>query len=355
MADIDIKEMFVSPEASIKEAFKRMDAAGKKIVFVVDPKDKLLGVVTDGDIRRWILKGQSLDDRIYVITNRKPRMLKKGFKIEDAREAMLSLEINSIPVVDEDQRMVSAVWWTDLFEKRKKGKALQDTAVVIMAGGEGTRLSPFTHVFPKPLIPIGDKPLIELIIDRFVESGCSDFYLSVNYKANILKAYFSELEHGYKLNYIQEEQPLGTAGSLYMLRDKIKKPFFVSNCDILVDADYPEILNFHTENSNSITLVVSMKHYKIPYGICRIENGGSLKEIAEKPEYDFLVNTGMYLLEPSTLRDIPEGKRYDITDLINDYLKNGKKVGVYPVSDKSWLDMGQWQQLQEAIRKFETK
>lgn len=222
-----------------------------------------------------------------------------------------------------------------------------------MAGGEGSRLAPFTKILPKPLMPIGDKPIIEIIIGRFMDFGCNDFYLSLHYKANIIKAYFKDFEHQYKITYIEEEKPLGTAGSLLFLKDHIKKTFFVSNCDILIEADYADILKFHNRKKNKMTLVSSMKNFTIPYGVCEIENGGILKDIKEKPEFDFFVNTGMYVLDKAVLGDIPKNKLYNMTDLISDYLKKGEKIGVYPVSEKSWLDMGQLEALQEMLNKFE--
>jgi NDP-sugar pyrophosphorylase family protein len=215
------------------------------------------------------------------------------------------------------------------------------------------RLNPFTKILPKPLMPIGEKPIIEIIINRFFDYGCKDFYLSLNYKSNIIKAYFSDFEHEYKINYILENKPLGTAGSLHLLKNMIKKTFFVSNCDILIEADYADILKFHYQRKNKITLVSSMKNFTIPYGVCEIQNGGILKNIREKPEYDFLVNTGMYVVEAAVLADIPKNQFYNITELINDYLKKGEKVGVYPVSEKSWIDMGQFEALQETLKKFE--
>ncbi|MFH1074541.1 MAG: sugar phosphate nucleotidyltransferase, partial [Candidatus Firestonebacteria bacterium] len=227
--------------------------------------------------------------------------------------------------------------------------------VVIMAGGEGTRLSPFTKILPKPLIPIGEKPIMEIIVDRFMAYGCRDFYVSVNYKASILKAYFSDFTQNCIIKFVQEEKPLGTIGSLCLFKEVLKTTFFVTNCDILIEADYADILKFHKSNKNLITMVVSMKHYTIPYGVCEIKNGGDLRGILEKPEYDFLVNTGMYLMEPQVVKDIPQNSYYNMNELINDYVHHNKKIGAYPISEKSWLDMGEFQELQKTLRKFEAR
>jgi len=350
-----LKKILIKPGHTIKQALKQMDILGEKTLFVADDHGKLLGAVTDGDIRRWILKGKSLEESISGSMNSNPKILKKNYEQDEAKKIMVELTLECLPVVDDDNKIISAIWWVDLFsEKPKKLKELK-IPVVIMAGGEGARLSPFTKILPKPLMPIGDKPIIEIIIDRFMDYGCDNFYLSVNYKSNIIKAYFSDFEHQYRIVYIEEELPLGTAGSLHFLKHRIKGPFFLSNCDILIEADYADIFRFHQQKKNKITLVSSMKNFTIPYGVCEIENGGTLKGIKEKPEFDFFVNTGMYVLDNSVLEDIPKNKFYNMTDLVSDYLEKGKKIGVYPVSEKSWLDMGQWEELQKMISKFDIK
>lgn len=348
-----LKKVFIKPNHTIKQALKQMDAMGEKTLLVVDEHNKLLGTISDGDIRRWILKGKDLGGGVSNVMNPAPVSLDQNFERKTAKQLMVKQMLECLPVVDSNKNVISAVWWVDLFEnKSKKLKSLR-IPVVIMAGGEGARLAPFTKILPKPLMPIGDKPIIEIIIDRFMNYGCDDFYLSLNYKSNIIKAYFNDFEHQYKITYIEEETPLGTAGSLHFLKSHIKKTFFLSNCDILIEADYADIFKFHQQKKNKITLVSSMKNFMVPYGVCEIENGGILKGIREKPEFDFFVNTGMYVLEKSVLEDIPKNKFYNMTDLISDYLKKGEKIGVYPVSEKSWLDMGQFEALQEMLKKFE--
>lgn len=348
-----LKKVFIKPSHTIKQALRQMDAMGEKTLLVVDDHDMLLGTISDGDIRRWILKGKDLMKGVSKVMNSTPISLEQNFERKMAKQLMVKQMLECLPVVDDNRKVISAVWWVDLFENKSKKLKKLEIPVVIMAGGEGVRLAPFTKILPKPLMPIGDKPIIEIIIDRFMDYGCNDFYLSLNYKSSIIKAYFSDFKHKYRINYILENKPLGTAGSLHLLKNKIKNTFFVSNCDILVEGDYADIVKFHRQKKNKITLVSSMKNFTIPYGVCEIESGGVLTNIREKPEYDFLVNTGMYVLEADVLLDIPKNQFYNITDLINDYLKNGKKVGVYPVSEKSWLDIGQFEALQETLNKFE--
>lgn len=350
-----VENIIIRPGKIIKEALKQMDEAAEKILFVADYNNQLLGTVTDGDFRRWILQGKRLNRNITNIMNTNPIILEEGYSIEEAKKLMLANEIECIPILDKRRSIVSALWWLDLFEEKSKKHRKINVPVVIMAGGEGIRLSPFTKILPKPLMPVGDKPIIELIIDRFTEYGCKKFYLSVNYKSNLIKAYFSDLEHSYCIKYIKEKKPLGTAGSLYLLKKRIENTFFVINCDILIEADYADILDFHKNNSNKITLISSMRHCTIPYGVCEIKNGGNLKKIKEKPEYDFIVNSGMYVLEPEVIMDIPRNKIYNIPELINDYLRNKEKVGVYPISERSWLDIGEWEGLQNTLNSFGIK
>ena len=219
-----------------------------------------------------------------------------------------------------------------------------------MAGGRGTRLAPLTNVWPKPLIPINQKTIVEDIMDRFVEVGCNEFYLSVNYKAEVIQQYFDNLNSPfYKITYIREEKPLGTAGSLYLLKDKIHSTFFVSNCDILIEEDFTSIYEYHKTHQNEITIVAAIKSFPIPYGTIETGEGGQLKSIQEKPELSFKINTGMYILEPNLIQEIPKNDFFHITTLIEKLHREGRKVGVFPVSEGSWKDIGNWE---EYIKKF---
>ena len=222
--------------------------------------------------------------------------------------------------------------------------------MVIMAGGKGTRLDPFTRILPKPLIPIGDKAIIDIIMDKFADQGIKEFYVSINTKAHMIKSYFKEVNTKYSISYIEEEEPLGTAGSLKFLEGRIKGSVLVSNCDIIVDCDYAEVVDFHRNNGYDVTIVGSYRHFTIPYGICEIEKNGLLKDLKEKPEYDFLVNTGMTVLGKKTLGLIPAGEKFHITDLITRVRENRGKVGVFPINEKSWIDVGHWEEYHKSVK-----
>lgn len=344
---LGLHKALVAPGLPLSEGLQRLDEFGRKVVFVADAEQRLLGVVTDGDVRRWIIAGNGLDRPVSEAMNPEPIVLLEGFAPEEARDLFAVHGIDCIPVLDTEGRVVSAVWWVDMLESKAAEVAPLGIPLVVMAGGQGSRLAPYTKVLPKPLLPIGEVPIVELIIDRFVQHGCTDVYLTVNYKANLIKAYFKDVSRDYEVHFVDEPEPLGTAGSLSMLKGLIGSTFFVTNCDILIDAEYADVLKFHRECGNQMTVVGSLKHFTIPYGVCETAAGGRLTGMSEKPSYDYLVSTGMYVLEPEVFDDIPEGRVFHVTDLIDDYMRRGVKVGVYPISEKSWLDMGQFEELSE--------
>ncbi|MHC1682811.1 MAG: nucleotidyltransferase family protein [Clostridiaceae bacterium] len=350
---MDINKIIIDENSTIRTAIKQLDLNAKKILTVVE-KGKLKAVITDGDIRRWILKGGDLNVPISSIMNTHPISLEYSNRAE-AKILMKKHFIEAVPIVDEDNNLVSIIFWNDVEEGKLNYFEKLDNSVVIMAGGKGTRLYPYTKILPKPLIPIGDITIIERIIKKFTDYGCNKFYLTLNHKKKMIKAYFNEIERDYTVYYIEEEKPLGTGGSLHLLKNIINDTFFVSNCDILIDANYSHILKFHNRKNNKITIVTSLKHFVIPYGVIELNHDGQIEKIIEKPQFDYLINTGMYVLEPDVLNDIPEGKVYNLTDLYEDYMKKGEKVGVYPISENSWMDMGQIDEMQKMIESLEGK
>lgn len=342
-----MNEILIEKDISIREAIKKLDSTAKKILLVVENK-KLIGTVTDGDIRRWILKNGDFEKEVSNIMNSNPKFINEKDKYR-AKNIMESYFIDALPIVDDNKNLIVIVFWNDKINERIGALKKISNPVVIMAGGKGTRLYPYTQILPKPLIPIGDKSIIERIIERFEKFGCKNFYCTVNYKKNMIKAYFDEIEKNYEINYVEEGKFLGTAGSLYLLKDKITETFFVSNCDILVEADYKDILNYHKMKKNKITMVTSLKNYKIPYGVIKLTDKGQVSETVEKPEYSYLINAGFYVLEPEVLNDIPEDKFFHITDLINMYIDTGKRVGTYPIRENSWFDMGEFKEMDRMI------
>ena len=345
------KSLFCFINTTIKQALKQINVSGEKCLIVIDTEKKLLGTLSDGDLRRAILKGIDFKKEIKNIYNKKPiSLLSKTFDNRDVRKIFLETKIDIIPVVNDNNEVVDILSWDKLFKSNKgENKSLVEIPVVIMAGGRGERLEPFTRILPKPLVPIHEKPIIEHIIERFTNIGVKNFYLTVNYKSKIIKAYFDELNADYNIHFVDEKTPMGTAGSLSLLEGKFNNPFFVTNCDIIIKADYANILDFHEKSGNDISLVASAKEYIIPYGTCEVNNEGYLSRINEKPKYDFLINTGLYIINPNILKHVPKNKFYHITHLIEDVKNQGKKVGIFPIDDESWIDIGQWVEYKKVV------
>lgn len=341
----------IGPELSILQAIKKMDDLAVKSLIVAHDNNILNGILSIGDIQRAIIKNVSLVSPVSDILRPNPRVLYEDPGPEKVKGLLLSHRMEFIPLVDPvSKQIIKIYYWSDFFQDLIMAPAKQfNLPVVVMAGGMGTRLKPLTNVIPKPLIPIGDKTMIEYIFDNFSRFGCTTFYISVNYKADLIDYYLKEQNLGYQLNYFREDQPLGTAGSLSLLKGKIDKTFFVTNCDILIEQDYSEILEYHRENKNEITIVGALKHYPIPYGIIETGENGQLNELIEKPELTFKINSGMYILEPHLLDEIPENTFYHITQLIQEVKDRKGLIGVFPVSEKSWRDIGEWSELQKNL------
>ena len=209
-----------------------------------------------------------------------------------------------------------------------------------MSGGKGTRLKPYTNILPKPLLQVNNKTMIENIIDGFRENGISSFFISINYKSKLIKSFFEELSPKYKVKFVEEKKPLGTAGSLYMLKKKIKNFFFVINCDTILDINFSKVLEHHKKNKNDLTVIVAVKEDVIPYGICKIDDLGKLIEINEKPKINNLINIGCYLLNKKIIQQLKQNDYLDFNELINSSINRKLKVGVYPIDESQWTDLG---------------
>lgn len=346
--DVDVKDFLIDEEASMREAMEQLDRVSKKVLFVTR-NDKFIAAITNGDIRRWILKKGNIDALVKDIANYNPKYLMESEK-SNAKEYMKEHFIEGLPILDSNMDIISVVLWNE--EEFGVEKNLE-VPVVIMAGGLGTRLYPYTKILPKPLIPIGEIPIVEHIINRFHKLGAKEFHLIVNHKKNMIKAYFNEIEKEYSVNYADEEEPLGTGGGLSLLKGKINSTFILSNCDILIEEDYEKIYKFHVENQNLITMVCSLKNIRIPYGVIDIDDNGEIESMKEKPEFSFLTNTGMYIVEPKIIQDLEENKKIGFPDIIEKYKAEGEKIGVFPIGENSWLDMGQLDEMEEMRRRLE--
>ena len=218
-----------------------------------------------------------------------------------------------------------------------------------MAGGKGTRLKPITNVIPKPLVPIGEKTILEVIMDQFEAIGCQKFYMSVNYKSDMLRFYLDQLEHKYDIDFFEEEKPLGTIGSVALLKGTIKTPFFVSNCDIVIDQDMRDVFDYHCHNNNDLTIVTAVKSFQIPYGVIETGENGLMTALKEKPELTYMINTGVYILNSECIDEIPQGEFFHITQLIEKIKARGGRVGCFPVSEHAWKDIGEWSEYLKMI------
>lgn len=347
ISDEGLNNVLIKPMVSIREALRQMDKAALQVLVVINNENKLLGIVTDGDVRRALIKGIDLKEHISSIMTKNPISMLNSRDKNKALELMKKNVIRHIPIIDENDKIIGLFLWSDFLKNGEVTYSQKDTPVVIMAGGKGTRLDPFTKILPKPLIPIGEKPIIQIIMDNFKKYGFNRFIISLNYKAEIIKTYFLDYPSAYEITYTQEKEYLGTAGGLSLAKDKLSGTFIVSNCDVIVDANFDDLLNCHKQNAYQVTVLGVVRHIKIPYGVLRMENS-DLDEIIERPDYHVIVNSGIYVLEPEVMELIPEHRAIDMPDLLLLAKKKGMKIQVFPVNC-SWFDIGEWEEYKEAI------
>ena len=272
--------------------------------------------------------------------NPNPQLYQSKDEVERERKNQLRV---IYPIVDEKNCIVDIIDYDQNNSKEIVSDVLSDIPLVIMAGGKGTRLYPYTKILPKPLIPIGDVTITERIIHSFQKYGCRHVLMILNHN-------MSELEKDYTVDFVEEKEFLGTAGGLRLIKDKIHSTFFLSNCDILVNADLECIYKTHKAKGNKITFVCSMKDIVIPYGVVETNADGTITEMKEKPGFSFLINTGLYMIEPEVIEDIKPGEFIHLPDLAQRYIDAGEKVGVFPISEKAWMDMGQFNEMENMMK-----
>lgn len=349
---MDINKYKVSAESSIRDAVKKMDEEDMFFCVCVDAQDKVVGVISDGDFRRAVHHGIQLDEKVTKIVNKDFVSLKKNHSHREVEAIFSETIVRRIPVI-ENGKLLNIIKIEEFHAAdTEKITRVLNNPVIIMAGGKGTRLDPFTRILPKPLIPLGDDPVIKVIMDEFYKFGMNNFYISLQEKERMVRAYFHDHDLAYNVRYVHEKEPLGTAGSLKYLEGEIHEPFFVSNCDIIIRADYGAFYDFHKDGGHALSMIGSMRQFIIPYGVCTANNGGVLETIDEKPRYDLLVSTGLYLLEPDLFKYIPKDEVFNMPDLIRQVQKEGLKVGIFPVSEKSWVDVGQLSEYKNVIKQL---
>ena len=345
----------IYPHSTVVEAMQKIDTNAKGILFVVDNKRRLVGVITDGDIRRWLIKTGKLQGTVEHIMNKNPKVIYRK-DVAMAKDFMVKQAITALPVVNAKGIVSDIVFRETIVESANElAASLSEVPVIIMAGGKGTRLYPYTKVLPKPLIPIGDIPIMERIINKFRDYGAEKFFATVNYKKGMIKSYFAENQMDFTIDYVEEDKPLGTAGSLSLIKEQFERPFIVTNCDILINADYDDIYKYHMESGNELTIVSALKNIVVPYGVIHSSENGTVASMEEKPKLSYFVNTGMYILNPELIKDIPDDTFFHMTDLTNKLLKEGRKVGMYPISEDSFLDMGEFEEMHRMEAKLNLK
>ncbi|MEK9627535.1 MAG: sugar phosphate nucleotidyltransferase [Nitrospinota bacterium] len=352
-----IKSLVISKDESIKETMGNLNKTSSKILLVTGENDELVGVVTDGDLRRGIVNGLSLSDPVKNV-------MRENFCYLDsntpdiynyARELMLEKKIEQVPILNSSGCIVDIILISDGIEQIQKSlletAPALETEVVVMAGGKGTRLDPFTKILPKPLIPLEGTPIIEHVFTKFKKSGFSNFILVLNYKKEMIKLFLSENKYPFNIEIVEEEKFLGTAGGLSLLKDKIQKTFVLTNCDTILSGNTAKILEWHKENKNILTLVGSHKEFSIPYGVLKFKDG-VLDMIDEKPKFDLFINAGTYILEPTIFDWVKEDQFLNMDHLIANIIKKfPKKVGVFPHWE-GWFDIGQWEEYQKSLEKI---
>lgn len=352
-----LKSLLISPQSTVKEAIQRLNETGQKILFITDVQDKLLGTLSDGDIRRGIIGGFPLNNPVDLVMQKKFISLPETSQnlAREAKQLMQQHLIEQIPIVNQAGKIVDVMLWVD-FLSHDKPEAVpnaisHETQVIIMAGGKGTRMDPFTRILPKPLIPIGDKPIIENIMDRFYGNGFSRFVLILNYKKEMIKAYFSDKTYPYSISFIEEEEFYGTAGGLFLLKDIVKQDFIVTNCDTILEGSYHDFYQWHRDHNNIMTIIGAHKEFIVPYGVLCMNNG-TLDRIDEKPKLDIFINTGTYIFDPSVFSFIKARQNLDMDKLIRQIKEErADRVGVYP-HWRGWFDVGQWEEYRKSLKEL---
>jgi|TARA_B100001964_G_scaffold237465_2_gene301052 dTDP-glucose pyrophosphorylase len=347
-----LNNIIIYPNDNIKKSLQKLELNSLKSLIVVNKKKKLLGILNDADIRRALLVGANLKSKInkfFVSFEKIYYVNQNHYNFNLIRKKILENSLFIVPVVNEKRILVDYISYKDLDKKTYKSSNIP---VVIVAGGEGVRMKPFTDILPKPLLPINNKTILGHIIENFMTFKIKKFYISINFKSEIMKAYTQELKNRLTPDIftVEENLSLGTSGSLKLLQKKIKTDFFVSNCDTLVKMNYYDAYNYHKKKSNILTIIACKKNIKIPYGVLKLGKENNLKDMVEKPSSTYFINTGIYICSPKIFKNIKKNTKTDINVLIEDLKRAKLKIGVYKIDDKNWIDVGQWDEYKKSLK-----
>ncbi len=337
------RDTLISPDVSITDAMLQLDKVALRILIVVQELDQLIGVITDGDIRRGLLKKISFEDPISKIMSTKPLAATMNLSPDSIRNLLTKHSLLAIPVINGERQVIGL----ESFSSQIASSQV-DYDVVIMAGGFGKRLLPLTQKLPKPMLPLGSKPILENIIEQFIVQGFKNFYISTHYKAKIIEDYFGSGERfGVSINYLQENIPLGTAGALGFLKNKVKNTFLVMNADLVTNMNFKNLIDFHHHQQAIATMCVRENTFQVPYGVVEIVNS-SIQAIQEKPIYSHFVNVGVYCLNPEIFQYIDLDTYLDMPSLFQNLISAGDCVKAFPLYE-DWLDIGRMDDYQKAL------
>jgi dTDP-glucose pyrophosphorylase len=344
----DVKDSLIGPQAALLDAVACIDRSGLQIALVVDEAGRLMGTLTDGDIRRALLRNLPLTQPVVDIMTRNPRLAPAGSDDTKLFRMMRALQIRHLPLVDEDGRVVGLRTLEGLLQTPRR-----PNRVVLMAGGLGARLHPLTRTLPKPMLSVGGKPLLEIILETFIDYGFWRFSISLNYLAEIIVGHFGDGSRwGVEIEYLREPARMGTAGSLTLLGEPPAEPFIVMNGDILTAVDFRQMLQFHIDNEAMATMALHEYTLQVPYGVVQVKDH-RLVSITEKPVDHHFINAGIYVLNPQVLDHIPSGTFFDMPDLFQQLIAGGFPTVAFPIREY-WLDIGHPQDLQRAETEFPT-
>ncbi len=338
----DWRKCLVRRDTPMLEVLRAIDVSAMQFALVLDDEDRLFGLITDGDIRRALLRGIPLEEEAEHIANKSPTVFEAGQKKRYVTSQMKKRNIRQAPVVDDLGHIIGLYVLEDLLIKQER-----DNPVILMAGGLGTRLRPLTENCPKPLLKVGSKPILETILENFIDSGFHRFYFAVNYRSEMIEDYFGDgSRFDVEINYLHEKKRLGTAGALSLLNGMVDRPTIVMNGDLLTKMDFGDFLDFHVAEGAMATMAVREHSYQVPYGVIR-SDGHRMVSIVEKPTQTFYVNAGMYVLSPEAVAHVREEKFLDMPDLFNELIREGNPTSVYPVSEY-WMDIGHMDDFRQA-------